>query len=129
MGAICGSLGALEGETGYETRIAIDRLERALVELQSATARIVQQSVQQNITQNIYNTTIQGAPRYAAAFAASTQWVIPASVHGFNIQDLSIMCYDAAGQWVVPDSIFVDNATKTVTVNWFTAQSGRVVIQ
>jgi hypothetical protein len=128
MGEICGNLGAIDKAAGVETRLAIERLERSVVDLRSATATIVQQStsIVQNITNN--QTIIQGAPRYVGTFATATSFVIPASTHGFSVTSLNVQVFDTNGQWIIPDSIIVDNVTGTVTVTVFTAQAVKIVL-
>jgi hypothetical protein len=109
MGAIAGSLGAIDFEAGVETRLIIDRLEQAIRSLQNAGVG-------------------QPGPRYALSFIASTTWTIPGARHGFNTRDLHVMTYDATGKKVDPDSVTVDPSTFAVTITWATAQAGRAVI-
>jgi len=70
------------------------------------------------------------ANRYAATFTSQTSVVIPALTHNLGTGDVNVMCFDGATprNRIEPDKVQID-ASNNVTVTFFSAQSGRCILQ
>ena len=120
MGQIVGTLGGVELGDPVQIRIVIERLERAIVDLQNARAS---QPAAASVNTVVYGPGV----RFAAYFPSATSWIIAAATHGLDTRNIMVQCFDASMKWTVPDSITID-MNKTVTITWFTAQTGTVVL-
>jgi hypothetical protein len=72
----------------------------------------------------------QAINRFATAFTSQTSVAITAATHNLGSGDLAVTCYDAGSPKtrVEPDRVQVD-AANNVTITFFTAQSGRCILQ
>jgi hypothetical protein len=72
----------------------------------------------------------QAVSRFATAFTAQTTVAITAATHNLGTGDLAVTCYDAGSPKarIEPDRVQVD-ASNNVTITFFTAQSGRCILQ
>ena len=72
----------------------------------------------------------QAVSRFATAFTAQTSVAITAATHNLGTGDLRVTCYDAGSPKtrIEPDRVQID-AANNVTITFFTAQSGRCILQ
>ena len=72
----------------------------------------------------------QAVGRFATAFTSQTSVAITAATHNLGTGDLTVTCYDAGSPKtrIEPDRVQVDPANN-VTITFFTAQSGRCILQ
>lgn len=72
----------------------------------------------------------QAVSRFAAAFTSQTSVAITAPTHNLGTGDLAVTCYDAGSPKtrIEPDRVQIDNSNN-VTITFFTAQSGRCILQ
>lgn len=72
----------------------------------------------------------QAVSRFATAFTSQTLVSISAPTHNLGTGDLAVTCYDAGipKSRVEPDRVQVDGSNN-VTITFFTAQSGRCILQ
>lgn len=79
------------------------------------------------------NSTRQWEPgnapvNYSLPFTSQTNVVIPGSWHGYPTTNLVVDCYDGAENRVEPNSVSIDDATRTVVITFSAPQSGRCVV-
>jgi len=79
---------------------------------------------------NIWTPARASAQKYTQSFTAQTSVSITAATHNLSTGDLAVTCYDAGSPKtrVEPDRVQVD-AANTVTITFFTAQTGRCILQ
>jgi len=72
----------------------------------------------------------QAVGRFATAFTSQTSLAITAATHNLGTGDLTVTCYDAGSPKtrIEPDRVQVDPANN-VTITFFTAQTGRCILQ
>ncbi len=72
----------------------------------------------------------QAVNRFATAFTSQTSVAITAPTHNLGTGDLAVTCYDAGAtkSRIEPDRVQVDGANN-VTITFFSAQSGRCILQ
>jgi len=72
----------------------------------------------------------QAVGRFATAFTLQTSLAITAATHNLGTGDLTVTCYDAGSPKtrIEPDRVQVDPANN-VTITFFTAQTGRCILQ
>ncbi|MBZ5593220.1 MAG: hypothetical protein LAP39_13345 [Acidobacteriia bacterium] len=72
----------------------------------------------------------QAISRFATAFTSQTSVAITAATHNLGTGDLAVACYDAGSPKtrIEPDRVQID-AANNVTITFFTAQSGRCILQ
>jgi hypothetical protein len=72
----------------------------------------------------------QAVGRFATAFTSQTSVAITAAAHNLGTGDLTVTCYDAGSPKtrIEPDRVQVD-AANNVTISFFTAQTGRCILQ
>ena len=61
--------------------------------------------------------------------AAVTSLTVSQAQHGFSTANLAVKVFDATGKEIIPGALTINPSTYAVTVEFSTAQSGRVVIQ
>jgi hypothetical protein len=68
--------------------------------------------------------------RFATAFNSQTSVAISAATHNLGTGDVAVSCYDAGSPKarIEPDRVQVD-AANNVTITFFTAQTGRCILQ
>ena len=68
--------------------------------------------------------------RFATAFTSQMSVAITAATHNLGTGDLAVTCYDAGSPKtrIEPDRVQVD-AANNVTITFFTAQTGRCILQ
>lgn len=74
-----------------------------------------------------------GDPRakFAVDFVEQTTITVPGSAHGLGMADLNVTVFDASTprKRIEPDAFTVDPSTNDVTITFFVAQSGRLVLE
>jgi len=72
----------------------------------------------------------QAVSRFATSFTSQTSLAITAATHNLGTGDLAVTCYDSGGPKtrIEPDRVQID-ASNNVTITFFTAQSGRCILQ
>jgi len=72
----------------------------------------------------------QAINRFATSFTSQTSLAITAATHNLGTGDLAVTCYDAGSPKtrIEPDRVQID-ASNNVTITFFTAQSGRCILQ
>jgi hypothetical protein len=68
--------------------------------------------------------------RYSATFTSQTSVVITAATHNLGTGDISVTCFDGGTpkNRIEPDHVQID-ASSNVTITFFSAQSGRCILQ
>jgi hypothetical protein len=72
----------------------------------------------------------QAINRFATSFTSQTSLAITAATHNLGTGDLAVTCYDAGSPKtrIEPDRVQIDTSNN-VTITFFTAQSGRCILQ